>query len=157
MTAARTRVIGIGQPNAGDDYVGIAVARALRAQKLPAGVDIHEISDPARLIDLLDGIQCAILVDALVNDSDPGEILCLTPEDLATYPSMPLSSHGTSVADAIGLLRILSPAPSGCEIHIIGISIKPPGQFSLTQSAPIAAAIPRAVSLVVKLLEGGAT
>jgi hydrogenase maturation protease len=157
MTGVQTRVIGIGQPAAGDDYAGIAVARALREQPLPTGIEIHEITDPARLIELLDSIRRAILVDALVSDNEPGNIMRLTPEELATYPCTPLSSHGTSVADAIKLAHILEPATSNCDIHIIGITIEPPGEYSHAMSAAVAKALPRAVDLILELLEGNKT
>lgn len=157
MTGVQTRVIGIGQPAAGDDYAGIAVARALREQPLPAGVEIHEITDPARLIELLDGCLHAILVDALVCDNAPGNIMCLTPEELAAYPGTPLSSHDTSVTDAIKLAHTLAPATSNCDIHIIGITIEPPTPYANAMSTPVAAAVPRAVDLVLGLLEGTKT
>jgi hydrogenase maturation protease len=152
MTGVQTRVIGIGQPAAGDDYAGIAVARALREQPLPAGVEIHEITDPARLIELLDGIRHTILVDALVCDNEPGNIMRLTPEELAAFPFTPLSSHDTSVADTIKLAHTLEPATTNCDIYIIGITIEPPTRYTHAMSAPVAAALPRAVNLILDLL-----
>jgi len=152
MTAVQVRVIGIGQPAAGDDYAGIAVARALREQPLPAAVAIHVITDPARLIELLQGIRCAILIDALVSDNGPGNIMRLTPEELAAYPNTPLSSHEMNVADAIKLAHTLEPATTNCDIHIIGISINPPARYVTTMSAPVAAVVPRAASLIIDLL-----
>lgn len=157
MTAVRTRVIGIGQPAAGDDYVGIAVARSLREQPVPGGVEIHEITDPARLVELLDGIRRAILIDALVSDNSPGNIMQLTPEDLATHPLTPLSSHGTSVADAIGLAHTLAPDTRDCYIRIFGITIEPPDRYTRAMSAPVAATVPRAVNLILDLLERSKT
>ena len=152
MKAVRTRVIGIGQPAAGDDNAGIAVVRVLREQPVPAGVDIHEITDPARLVELLDGIQRAILVDAVVSDHRPGNILCLTPEELAVQPVMPLSSHDMRVADAIGLARTLVPETADCDIHLVGITIEPPTRYSHTLSDLVAAAVLRAAGLIINLL-----
>ena len=157
MKAVRTRVIGIGQPAAGDDHVGIAVARVLRAQTIPAGVDIHEITDVARLVDLLEGIQRAILIDAVVGDNRPGMIKCLTPQDLAADPATPLSSHGMSVTDAIGLVHTLSPAATNCDIHIIGITIEPPSRYAHAMSDPVAAAVPQAADLIANLLRDNET
>jgi hydrogenase maturation protease len=152
LKTVRTRIIGIGQPAAGDDNAGIAVVRVLREQPVPAGIDIHEITDPARLVELLDGIQKAILIDAIISNNIPGSITCLTPEDLAAQPVTPLSSHGMSVADAIGLAHTLAPETAGCDIHIIGITIEPPTRYSHTMSAPVAAAVPRAAGLIINLL-----
>jgi hydrogenase maturation protease len=153
----QTRVIGIGQPVAGNDYAGIAVARAFREQPVPVDVEIREITDPARLVELLNGIRRAILIDALVSDHDPGNIICLTSEELAAYPFTPLSSHDTSVADAIRLAHTLEPATKNCDIDIIGIAIQPPTRYTCAMSAAVAAAVPRAVDLILDLLEGNET
>jgi hydrogenase maturation protease len=152
MKGAPTRVIGIGQPLAGDDYAGIAVARALREQPLPAGVEIHEITDPARLVELLDGSRCAILIDALVGKDSPGNILCLAPEDLPACRSAMLSSHGMDVTDAIGLVNTLAPKTVPRDIHIVAITIQPPVRYTCALSAPVAAAVPRAAGLISRLL-----
>ncbi len=153
MTHAHTHIIGIGQPAAGDDYAGIAVARALREQRLPAGVRVYEITDPARLIELLDGVRRAILIDAVVSDAPPGNILCLTPEDLAAYPATPLSTHQTSVVEAIGLAHALAPESLDCELRIIGITIEPPARYTTTMSTHLTAAVPRAVCQIIDLLD----
>ena len=157
MKGGLTRIIGIGQPAAGDDNAGIAVARAMREQQLPAGTDIHEITDPARLVELLDGIQHAILVDALVSDKRPGNIMCLTPEDLSAHPSTPLSSHAMSITQAIQLVHTLAPETACRDIRIIGITIKTPARYSHAMSAHVTAAVPRAASLILDLIEGKKT
>lgn len=153
MKSLPTRVIGIGQPAAGDDNAGIAVVRALREQPLPPGVEIHEVTDPALLIDLLDGIRYAILIDALVSEDNPGNIVFLTPDELATCRAMPLSSHGMSVTDAIELVNTLASNSIPGNIHIIGITIASPGHYRHAMSAAITAAVPRAAGLITQLLE----
>ncbi len=155
MKAQLTRVIGIGQPAAGDDGVGIAVARALRQRTLPAGVEVHETTDSGRLIELLDGIRRAILIDALVIDDSPGTTRCLVPEELATYPPLPLSSHGIGVAEAVGIARTLAGDGADIDIRIVGVTIKRPTGCSAAMSAPVAAAVPRAAGLILDLLAGG--
>jgi len=155
MKAGVTRVIGIGQPAAGDDSAGIAVVRALRdGYRLPSGIELHETTDSGRLIDLLDGIRRAIVVDALVSDERPGTIRCLAPEQLARYARAPFSSHGMSVAEAIGLARMLAADGVGIDIRIVGVTIGPPAGYSCTLSSSVAAALPRAASLILELLAG---
>jgi hydrogenase maturation protease len=155
MRAVVTRVIGIGQPAAGDDFAGIAVARLLRRESgLPAGVEVHETTDPGRLIELLDGVPHAILVDALVGDERPGTIKCLTPEQLARYPHTPFSSHGLGVAEAIGLACTLAPAGAVLDIRIVAVTIAAP-DYAFALSPPVAAAVPRAASLIHDLLRDG--
>jgi hydrogenase maturation protease len=148
------RLIGIGQPSAGDDAAGIAVARALREQRLPAGVEIYEITDTTRLIELLDGIPRAILIDAVVADAVPGTLLCLTPEELAARRVTPLSSHGASVAQVLELARTLAPDTTAATISLIGITIEPPARYARHMSPAVTAALPGAVTLVRRLLDG---
>ena len=148
------RVIGIGQPSAGDDAAGIAVARALREERLPACVEIYELTDITRLIELLDGIPRAILIDAVVADAVPGNLLCLTPEELAARRVTPLSSHGASVAQVLELARTLAPATTAATISLVAITIDPPARYTLHMSQAVTAALPRAVTLVRRLLDG---
>ncbi|MEZ5540457.1 MAG: hydrogenase maturation protease [Pseudomonadota bacterium] len=153
MSGMAVRVIGIGQPGAGDDFAGIAVVRALGAAgRLPAGIGLHEIADPARLVDLLAGTARAVLVDAIADGGEPGTVACLAPEALACLPRAPYSSHGIGVADAIALARVLAPDGDGPGIRIVAISIARPHGPGTTLSAPVAAAIPRAVACVRDLL-----
>ena len=151
--SATVRVIGIGQPSAGDDGVGIAVAHALRTLRLPAGVEIHEIVDPASLVELLDGIRRAILIDAVVGDCAPGRLLCLTPEALAGERLTPLSSHATSVVQGIQLARTLAPGSVAATIRLVGVTIEPPVSYTPHLSPAIRAALPQAVALVRRLLD----
>lgn len=153
MKRALTRIIGIGQPAAGDDGVGIAVARALREIDLPVGAEIYETTDPGWLIELLDSARRAILIDAVVCGNEPGDIVCLAPEELASCPVTPLSSHGMSIADAIGLVHTLEPATLRTNIRIIGITIMQPSRYTCGMSPPVEAAVPHVVSLVLNLLE----
>jgi hydrogenase maturation protease len=154
VSGGRIRVIGIGQPSAGDDGAGIAVARALREHRVPAGVEIHEITDTTRLVELLEGIPRAILIDAVVADRAPGNLLCLTPEELVTQRVTPLSSHGAGVAEAIRLARTLAPATVAATISLIGLTIAPPMHCTRHLSPAVSAALPRAVTLVRRLLDG---
>lgn len=148
------RVIGIGQPSAGDDGAGIAVARALREHPVPAGVEIHEITDTTRLVELLEGIRRAILIDAVVGGRAPGALLCLTPEELDGQHVTPLSSHGVSVGQLIQLARTLAPATVAGTICLIGLTIEPPTHYARHLSPAVSAALPRAVALVRGLLDG---
>lgn len=154
MTEAVTRIIGIGQPAAGDDFAGIAVVRALRADgALPEHVELHETTDPASLVDLLAGIRHAILVDALVDGGTPGTVECFTPEAFGRVARAPTSSHGIGVAEAVALARALAPDDSMPAIRIVAIRIAPsPVHVCETLSPAVAAALPEAVKRVRELL-----
>lgn len=154
MKSVHTRVIGIGQPVAGDDGAGIAVIRALRGRGVPAGVELHEIDDPSALIGLLDDARRVILVDALACNDRPGTIRQLAPAELATQAASPCSSHGLGVAEAIALAGRLAPATVSDDIRIIGIAIRPADHYTTTLSAPVRDALPGVTRQILDLLVG---
>lgn len=138
------RVIGIGQPAAGDDGVAWAVVEALRREPLPDGVALQCVREASALVPLLEGR--VVLIDALL--ADPGDIHLLDEHELDSAAMCRLSSHGISVPEAIGLARALG---QDSQLSIVGIGIAPP-QPTPTLSPAVAAAVPAAVRAVLALL-----
>jgi hydrogenase maturation protease len=105
-------VVGVGNAFAQDDAAGILVARSLRG-RLPDGVRLieHE-GEPTALLDAWDGLEAAIVVDAVAGASEPGTVhrLELTsgplPATIATH-----STHAFNLAAAIELGRVLDRMP----------------------------------------------
>ena len=118
----RVRVIGCGNPEAGDDAAGLLAARAAR-ERLPAEVDVVEAGPAVRVLDLLEDLDRAIVVDAVREPRGArprGTIVRAEagPEGLPAEVAGSLSSHGLSVADAIGLAAALGSLP---EVVFLGI------------------------------------
>jgi hydrogenase maturation protease len=107
----RRLVIGVGNPDRGDDGVGPAVARALRTQVLP-GVDVVEVAgEPTSLLAAWEGADQVVLIDAMSTGAAPGTVLR---HDAGTGPLPPrdsCSTHGLGVEDAIALGRALGALP----------------------------------------------
>jgi hydrogenase maturation protease len=62
VTAA---IVGIGEPSAGDDGVGIRVVEQLRPLLDPSqGVELSVLRDPSELTALLPGRERALVIDA---------------------------------------------------------------------------------------------
>jgi hydrogenase maturation protease len=118
-------LIGIGQSLRGDDAAGLEAVRVW--QKLyPASaslvsVEICELPGLA-LLDLLEGMEAAILVDALHDPATPGRVVRLGPYELASFTSDSQSAHGWGVAETLSLGRWLYPSLEQCRISLIGIS-----------------------------------
>ncbi len=146
-------VIGFGQPVAGDDGVGIAVVRELSQKPWAKSVEIREMTDPLRLIDLFDSGQRMILVDGIVGKNISGTVLSINSADLADGKVNPVSSHGVNVAQVIELAQVVAEDNSFPEIQIVGITIKPPVRFTDQMSPEVTAAIPKAVMKIRTLLE----
>lgn len=149
---AKTRIVGIGQPNAGDDAVGIAVARKLRNHELPDSVEVLEVSDPLQLIELLGELDRAILIDAVVGNAEPGRILCLNPNDLPTSRISPVSSHTLDLTQVLALANLCTTCTVAKEIQLVGVVIKPPKRHVLGLSPSIRAAVPEATAVILKML-----
>ena len=116
----QTLVIGIGNAWRGDDAAGLLAARALRAQELPdvsvvdaTGVDTH-------LIDLWQGADRAILIDAVVSGATPGTVyrFDLSHDRLPATHSF-CSTHALDLAAVVELARVLDRLPP--ELWVFGV------------------------------------
>jgi hydrogenase maturation protease len=105
-------VVGIGNPDRGDDGFGPAVAWRLRA-RVPCGVEVIERSgDILALIEEWSSFLFVIVVDALAPISNPGRVHRL---DL-TNSSLPIgfalrSSHAFGLTETVELARSLGRLP----------------------------------------------
>lgn len=148
----KTHIFGIGQGAAGDDGVGLAIVRALNDENLPDSVVVHELKDPLRLIDYLDGDDQVIIVDAVVNNEGPGHIKILTSDDLAEENLSTLSSHGTNISQVFELAGTLISTKIKSNIRIVGVTISRPTHYTYQMSPMVKAAIPRAISRIREMV-----
>jgi len=146
MTAV---VVGIGQLAAGDDGVGLAVARALAAR----GFETRESADASVVLALLEAERRVVLVDAVVDGGAPGSVIRLAVDALASGPT-PLSSHGIGIAEAIELARTLYGAESVARVDIVGVAIARPTGAAFGLSPAVAAAVEPAAALAASLAGG---
>jgi hydrogenase maturation protease len=135
----RRLVVGIGNPDRGDDGAGRLVARLLRG-RLPADVRIEEcFGGAAELVGLLDGADVAVLADAMVSGAAPGTIRrfdCVAGE--VAPGSGGASSHGLGVAQAVGLARALGCLPPVCVVYAVEAAAFAPGSEMTTAVAEAA-------------------
>jgi hydrogenase maturation protease len=117
-------VIGIGQSFRGDDAVGPEAVRRWREQLIETAnrpdvqVEVCELPGLG-LLDLFEGADSVLLVDAVQSGAPVGTIHQIGPEKLAAFAAGSTSAHGWGVAETLELARQLGlPLPS---IHLIGI------------------------------------
>jgi hydrogenase maturation protease len=118
-----TVVIGIGNPDRGDDAFGRVVASRLRG-RLPASVRLVEADgEGTAILDELGKAAAAIVVDAAVSGREPGEIrrfdVSREPLPVAKYG---LSTHGFGLAGAVELARTLGALPGRCIVYAVEAS-----------------------------------
>lgn len=73
------------------------------------------------LLDLLEGMEAAILVDAVQSSLSAGTVICLGPDELASFSPDTGSAHGWGVAETLKLGRSLDPALAQIRVVLIGI------------------------------------
>jgi len=113
MAVTLVRVIGCGNPDAGDDAAGLVAVRAVkpRLDRFP-GVEVLEIRSPVRLIEEIEGVRGTVVVDAVRSPGGgrrAGEIVRIEagPEGLPAEVRSTVSSHGLGVAETVGLAAAL--------------------------------------------------
>ena len=147
----RRLVVGAGNPDRGDDGVGLLVARMLR-DRLPVEVRIEErLGGAAELIELLREADHAVLIDAMVSGAAAGTVRrfdCVAGE-VAPGPGG-ASSHGLGIAAAVGLAAALSCLPRVCVVYGIEAVEFSPGA---DMSDVVAAAAEEAAELIAGELE----
>jgi hydrogenase maturation protease len=129
---ARTIVIGIGNPDRGDDAAGRLAARRLAAM-LPPAVEVSEHDgEVTSLLAAIESAAAVYLIDACASRAKPGTVRRF---DVTTGPlpheTFSLSSHGLGLAEAIELARALDQLPPRCIVYAIEAgSVEPGGAVS---------------------------
>lgn len=148
---SRALVVGVGNPDRGDDAVGAQVASAVAALDLP-GVDVMTREDPTDLVQLWSGHELVVVVDAVVSGAAPGTVT-LTPADeveaLAARTGPAGGTHTFGVAEAVGLAGALGTLPA--RLRLVGVEA---AGFDHGEplSESVAAAVPVAVEAVSRIV-----
>ena len=147
-------VIGIGNPDRGDDGIGPAVARRLRG-RLPPGVSVLERGgDILALTEDWEDFSAVILVDAVAPITKPGRLHRL---DLAKTPLpvafAPRSTHAFGLAETVELARSLARLPPFLVAYLIeGEQFEAGGPLSPTVARAVEEAFER-ITLELSAIE----
>ncbi len=143
------RIIGIGNPLMGDDGVGIVAVQRLAAMELPEGVEVIDGGTVGlTLLDLLEGAQQVLLIDAVEMGKAPGEleIMALDEIRLEDADAGGISLHQTGLAQVLALGRELGPLP---EVTLFGIQ-----PDSVARGLGLSPPLARAISPIVDRVGG---
>ena len=119
----RVLVLGVGNPDRGDDAAGLQVVRRLRAA-VPGDVRVREMGlDGMAMLDAWEDAESVVIVDAMQSGLAPGTVERFD----ATREPMPsrrfgASTHAFSVAEAVEMGRALGRLPA--RVVVIGIEGK---------------------------------
>jgi hydrogenase maturation protease len=108
-------IIGVGNPDRGDDAAGRLAARRL----LSLGLDAREHSgEGASLLEAFSGAERVVLIDAVRTGAPPGSITVWDARH-ASLPRQALrgSTHAFGVAEAVELARAIDRLPASLTIY----------------------------------------
>jgi len=148
-------VIGLGQSLRGDDAAGLAAVRRWQerhpetATRPEVRVELAELPGLG-LMDLIEGAQAAVIIDAVQSGAPPGTLRRLGPDDLAAFTPGAGSAHGWGAAETLQLGRRLSPSLADCRITLIGIEA---GQVEM--GARLSPQVEQALAGAVEMIEEG--
>jgi hydrogenase maturation protease len=145
-------VIGIGNPDSGDDAIGPLAARRLTGRVAPEVTIIERASDMIGLLEDWTGRDAVVLIDAAAPITTPGFIhrIDLLREPLPVGLSL-ASTHAFGVADAVELARALGQLPERLIVYAVeGCRFEP----GAPQCPEVVAAVERVAAQVVLEVQG---
>ncbi|EQD42125.1 Peptidase A31, hydrogen uptake protein [mine drainage metagenome] len=150
-------VIGLGNDLRRDDACGLEVARRLRDRVGGAARIVECDGEVGHLLDLWNGVDWVVVVDAVRSGGTPGTVLRLAlPSDRVGGTARGTgSTHGLSLGEAVGLAEALGRRPP--RVEVVGIEGT---DFALGSglSPAVEAAVEQVVErLAVELGGGSAT
>lgn len=141
-------VIGVGNPDRGDDGAGRAVTRRLLA-RAPRGLEVRESGGEATsLMAAWAGFDDVVVVDACRGAGPSGSVHSIGADDVERIAALRhASTHSLGVAAAIGLARALRTLPARLEVRAIEVR-------DALDGAGLSPEVDRAVDEVVASLLG---
>ena len=143
-------IAGVGNIFHGDDAFGVEVARRLSAERLPDGVRVVDfgIRSYDLALALTDGIDAAILIDAMKQGHPPGTVYLMELDDSSCTDTVVVNGHSLDPAAVIAMVRRLGGEP--VPMYLIGCepAVLEPEDGRMELSEPVRQAVPRAIELV---------
>ena len=149
----KTLIVGIGSTILRDDGVGIHAARELRTRSSSNKVDIMEIGTAGlSILDLVEGYDRLIIIDAIVTNAPPGTIHYLTQEDMARAVHLG-TGHEADLPTTLALGNKLMGGHMPKKIIVVAVEAGDIATFSEQLTPEVEAAILEVLDGIERLLE----
>lgn len=156
----RVLVAGVGNIFLSDDGFGVEVVRRLSARQLPAHVELRDVGVRGVHLayQLLDGYREVVLVDATARGAEPGTVYVIDAGDTQERPNgaqpPAMDGHHMSPDAVLALLGTLHATVGGSQPRRVRVVGCEPAVLDegIGLSAPVAAAVDKAVELVAELV-----
>ena len=112
-------IIGIGNPDRGDDGAGWALIDAIQDLLPPCIVCRKSRGDISELLDLFSSSSTIYIIDAILCDLKAGEILQLDENNLEDFDNKATSTHALSLSRVIEMATLLEAMPKKLILYAI--------------------------------------
>ncbi len=147
-----TLILALGNPLRGDDGVGAAVLQALQEKNLPNATLMDGGTAGLETVLLLEGADCAIIIDAADMGEAPGTWRRFSPDQVrmeARDMHLRGTLHYAGLSEALALGAAMNMLPP--EILIFGIQPEEIG-WEIGLSTAVAAAVPAVCAAIEETL-----
>lgn len=149
---SRATVVCLGNDLVGDDGAGGAVYELLLSQGLEDACLLRVGVGGVALLDLLDGAECLVVVDATRLGGAPGTLRVLAEPQLPRLCGAPVSAHGVALPEVLALGRALFPERMPRTLTLVGIEGECFNELGVGLSPAVGAVIGRAADAVRRLV-----
>jgi hydrogenase maturation protease len=142
-------ILGIGNLLMGDEGVGVHAIRALEREPMPPGVFLLDGGTGGfHLLELFDEHRHMILIDATLDDGEPGTVRVLHPKFATDFPRS-LSAHDIGLRDLVESATLLGPLPT---IDLITVSIAKIQPMTIDMTPEVRDSLPLVMQMVRALV-----
>jgi hydrogenase maturation protease len=151
----KSLVAGIGSTIRGDDGVGVHAVRQLKTRSLPDDVDVIELGTAGlALLDLVEGYDRLIVLDAIVTGAPAGTVHVLTGEEAARAVHLG-AGHEADLPTTLSLGRKLMGSHMPQNVAVVAVEAGDLTTFSEHLTPEVKASVPDVIARVERLLEIG--
>lgn len=153
----RTLVVGIGSPILGDDGVGVHAARRMRERGTPDDVEVVELGTAGlALLELVEGYDRLIVLDAIVTGAAPGTLHTLVGEEVARAAHLG-PGHEADLPTTLALGRRLAGARMPREVVVLAVEAADLHTFREELTPEVELAIPGLLAEIERRLAPNAS
>jgi hydrogenase maturation protease len=145
-------VVGCGNSLLKDEGFGIHVARELQRMELPKNVEVHDAGTGGlAILDLLEGAESAIIVDAMKLGLKPGTIKVFSLKNMPPPSAFSFSTHELDLVTTLRVGEELQRLPE--KVEVIGVEAKEIKEFGTDLSKELENSKNKVIDLILKRLK----
>ena len=148
MKHKKILILGLGNILLGDEGVGVRIAQQLSSQSIPDGIEVIDGGTAGyELLNLLEGRDKVIIVDAVKADDKPGSIYKMDLSVLQEDTPMQLSLHQIGLKNVFKMASLMDINP---KVTLVGVVPKDYQSYKIGLSPEIERVIPLAIETILQ-------